>query len=164
MSLNIIVAVGRNMEIGCENRLLWPIREDLKRFKSLTMGHPVIMGRKTWESLPKRPLPGRLNIVVSRNPAYIAEGAEVAPSLEQAIAMTAGEEAFVIGGEAIYSAALPMASKLFLTRIDADSPSADAFFPTVNAEEWRVEECSPAERASIGDEEISYHFETLKRK
>jgi dihydrofolate reductase len=151
----IIAAVARNRVIGKDNKLLWNIPEDMAHFKALTSGHTVIMGRKTWESLPPRfrPLPGRRNLVVTRNPDWQAEGAEAAASLEDALARlervadpgkrpseipegppTARpiapptERAFVIGGGELYAQALPLADALELTEIDADF-DADTFFP-----------------------------------
>ena len=114
--MNIIVAAGADGAIGLNEDLIWRIPADLRRFKTLTMGHPVIMGRRTWESLPKRPLPGRRNIVLSRDAAFHAEGAETAHSPEEALALTAGSDIpFVIGGESIYKAFLPMAERIMLT-------------------------------------------------
>lgn len=128
----LIVAVGRDGAIGRNGDLVWHISDDLKRFKRLTLGHPVIMGRKTWESLPKKPLPGRLNIVVSRQTDYSADGAIVVNSPDEAICMAeklSQETPFVIGGANIYEAFLPKASKLFITEIDDICPDADALFP-----------------------------------
>ena len=130
----MIAAIGKNRELGRENKLLWHIPDDLERFKQLTAGHPVIMGRKTFESILGylgKPLPGRKNIVVSRNPTWEHEGAVTATSLGDAIeqaAETGTNEAFIIGGAQIYEAALPHANKLYLTVID-DEKDADSFFP-----------------------------------
>lgn len=131
----LIAAVGRNRAIGKDNQLLWTIPEDLKRFKALTTGHPVIMGRKTWESLPEkfRPLPGRTNIVITRDSTYDAPGAVLAQSFPEALSRArdaeGAEEIFAIGGQQVYECALPFASKLYLTVID-DEKEGDAFFPT----------------------------------
>lgn len=159
----IIVAVGRNNEIGCENRLLWPIREDLRHFKAVTLGHPVIMGRKTWESLPKRPLPGRLNVVVTRNTAYQAPGALTAPSLEKALELIQQEEntPFIIGGGSLYAEAIPLATTLHLTRVDAEEPKADTWFPEIPAEEWQLSERSEDMTTPDG---LTFRFETYTRK
>lgn len=136
-----IVAAGNNGAIGRDGDLPWHIAEDMRRFKSLTMGHPVIMGRRTWESLPKRPLPGRRNIVVSRNPDFRAEGAETAPSVEAAIALCAADEIpFIIGGGEIYAAAFPLLTEILMTRVDTSVEDADTFFPTVSTEEWSLSE------------------------
>lgn len=128
--VNIIVALTRDLAIGRGGDLLYHISDDLKRFKSLTMGWPIIMGRKTFESFPKGALPGRRNIVVTRNGNYTAPGIETAPSVEAALEMCAGvEKAFVIGGGEIYRQALPLADRLELTLIDAECPDADTRFP-----------------------------------
>lgn len=138
-----VVAIGRNRELGSANKLLWHIPDDLKRFKELTRGHPIIMGRKTFESIVGYvggPLPDRTNIVVTRDPNYSYEGTIVAHSLEEAIGIAKGEpgaeEIHIGGGAELYKQALPMINKLYLTLIDAEagvdsigSPQADAFFP-----------------------------------
>ncbi len=127
----LVAAVARNGAIGKGNDLLVRIPEDQRRFREVTMGHPVLMGRKTWDSLPPkfRPLPGRRNIVVTRNAQWHADGAERAPSLEAALTMAAGaEKACVIGGGELYALALPFADELLLTEIDADL-DGDTFFP-----------------------------------
>ena len=139
--LSLIAALANNRAIGKDNELLWHLPEDMRHFRETTRGKPVIMGRKTWESLPEsfRPLPGRHNIVVSRNPAYQAPGATLAGSLEdalhQAAAAGAADEVFVIGGAQLYRQALPRSHRLYLTEID-ESREADTFFPPVLAEEW----------------------------
>jgi len=132
----LVAAVSRNGIIGANGKLPWHLPEDLKHFKSLTLGHPVIMGRRTWESLGK-PLPGRENIVVSRRPGYEAAGASVAASLDAAIALCAGEPvAFVIGGAEIYAAALPLANGLVLTEIH-NNYDGDTRFPEWDRQRWR---------------------------
>jgi dihydrofolate reductase len=134
-----VVAVARNGVIGRRGRLPWRISSDLKRFKAITLGKPVIMGRKTWESLPKRPLPGRTNIVITRDPRYEAEGAVVAASVAEALSLaraTESEEICVIGGSDIFRQLLPMADRLYLTEIDL-SPEGDVFFPPLDAKAWR---------------------------
>ena len=135
----IIVGRARNGVIGRDNRLPWRLRDDLQQFKRRTLGHPVIMGRKTWESLPDafRPLPGRRNIVISRNSAYEAPGATLAGSLDEAVRLTQDDaEVFVIGGAEIYRQALPLAQRLYLTEVAQDF-AADVFFPEFGAREWR---------------------------
>lgn len=133
--ISLIAAVARNRAIGLDNKLLWRLPEDLKRFKALTLGYPILMGRKTFESLG-RPLPGRRNVVVSRNRECRFEGAEVFASLEAALAACAGaEKIFVIGGAEIYQQTLALADVLDLTEVD-DAPVGDAFFPEVNRAEW----------------------------
>lgn len=127
----LIAGVARNRCIGRDNQLLWHLPDDLAHFRRLTHGHPVLMGRRTWESLPPkfRPLPGRRNVVLTRQDNYLAPGAELAPDLPAALARLAGEDrVFVIGGEAIYRAALPYADVLELTEVAAEF-EGDAFFP-----------------------------------
>lgn len=135
--VSLIAAVAANGVIGNGNALPWRLPEDLKRFKALTLGHPVIMGRKTFESIG-RPLPGRRNIVISRNTLFAAEGCETAPSLDAALASCAGttNEIFVIGGAQIYSEAMPLADRLYLTELRRDFPG-DARFPEFNRQDWR---------------------------
>ncbi len=140
--INIIVAVAENGVIGCHNRLIWHISEDLKRFKALTTGHPIIMGRKTYDSIG-RPLPGRQNIVISRNPELKIEGCDVVGSLSEAIEIAQGEEKFVIGGGEIYRQALPLCDRLYLTKVE-QSPEGDTFFPEIDSSEWR--ECARDQR------------------
>ncbi|WP_454970287.1 dihydrofolate reductase [Eubacterium sp.] len=137
MAISMIAAVGKNLELGKNNDLIWHFKEDMKFFKETTMGHPVIMGRKTFESLPKA-LPGRKNIVISTNPEYKADGAEVVASVEEAIKLAEAEntEAFVIGGGRIYTEFLPYADNLYLTEIDAECPDADTYFPEFNKSDY----------------------------
>ena len=135
--LSLIAAVARQRVIGKDNRLLWHLPEDMKYFRETTRGRPVIMGRKTWESLPEkfRPLPGRHNLVVSHNPAYLAPGATLVASLAEAIERAGSGEIFIIGGETLYRQALPLAQRLYLTEIDRDF-DGDAFFPEILANAW----------------------------
>lgn len=128
----LIAAVARNGVIGHDNRLLWHLPEDMAHFRRSTSGCPVIMGRRTWDSLPERfrPLPGRRNIVVTRNAAWQAAGAEAVPSPEAALARVSAEErAFVIGGRDLYASALPLADELLLTEIERDF-QGDTRFPS----------------------------------
>ena len=159
-ALTLIAAVARNGVIGQDNRLPWHLPADLKHFKALTTGHAVIMGRKTWESLPEkfRPLPGRQNIVVTRNAGYAAEGAVVVGSLPAALAAAAGDEAFVIGGAELYQAALPLAARLQLTEIDADY-AGDTWFPPRDPQQWR-ETARDAQHDETG---LGYAFVTYER-
>lgn len=160
--LGVIAAVGGNGELGIDGDLIWRIPDDLRHFKKVTMGHPVIMGRKTWDSLPKKPLPGRLNIVVSRNPEFEAEGGLVARSIEEAVSLCApGDMPFIIGGAAIYAEALPYATELHLTLVEATCDRADVFFPPVSADEW--EPVAVSERMVTG-EGIAYRFAEYRRK
>ncbi len=135
--LTIIAAITRDGGLGKDGDMLYHISADLRRFKALTMGHPIIMGRKTFESFPGGPLPGRRNLVISRNPAYSHPGIETYPSLEEAL-RAAGEDAYIIGGGEIYTQAMPLADRLEITEIDALSPDADTFFPAIDPERWRI--------------------------
>ena len=138
----LVAAVAANGVIGAKGKLPWHLPEDLKHFKALTLGHPVIMGRKTWASLG-RALPGRENIVVTRAPGYEAPGASVASSLDAALALCAGEAtAFVIGGGELYAEALPLADGLVLTEIQRDYPG-DARFPDYDRAAWRETQRKP---------------------
>ena len=128
MTISMIAAVGKNLELGRSNDLIWHFKEDMKFFKESTTGHTVIMGRKTFESLPKA-LPNRLNIVISSNEDYTAEGALVVTSAKEALEKAESDEVFIIGGGRVYSEFLPIADKLYLTEIDASCEDADTFFP-----------------------------------
>lgn len=135
--MSVIVAVAENGVIGGSGGLLWHISEDLQMFKRVTSGHPVVMGRKTFESLG-RPLPARTNVVITHNPDYRAEGITIARSLGEAIALfPALEEIFVIGGGEIYREAMPLADRLYLTRVGA-SYEGDTRFPDWNPAEWSL--------------------------
>jgi dihydrofolate reductase len=142
MKLSLICAMAENRVIGRNNSLPWHLSEDLKYFKASTMGHCIIMGRKTWESIG-RPLPGRTSIVVSRNPDYQAEGAKVVQSLDEAIKLAESvaeidgrEEAFVIGGAGLYAAALPKAQRFHLTRVHAEV-EGDTYLEEFDESQWR---------------------------
>lgn len=135
MSVSMIAAVGKNLELGKNNNLIWHFKEDMKFFKDTTMGHIVVMGRKTFESLPKV-LPGRKNIVISSNAEYQAQGATVVTSVEKALQIADNEEVFVIGGGKIYAEFLPYADKLYLTEIDAECADADTYFPHFNKSDY----------------------------
>lgn len=134
----VIAAVAKNRVIGKDNQLIWNIPEDMAHFKALTAGHTVIMGRKTWESLPPRfrPLPGRRNIVISRQADYAAPGAEVAESLEKALHLASAATVFIIGGEQIYAQALALADRLEITEVDLE-PEGDAWFPDIPTVNWK---------------------------
>ncbi len=132
--LSLIAAVAKDRAIGKDNRMPWHLPADFAWFKRTTLGHPVIMGRKTFESIG-RPLPGRRNIVVTRNASFRAEGIEAAHSLTEALRLAA-DDAFVIGGATLYTEALPQADRLYLTEVDAHV-EADTFFPPWVHEEWR---------------------------
>lgn len=140
MKVTLVVAVAENGVIGRDGGMPWRLSTDMRRFKATTMGKPVVMGRKTWESFPKRPLPGRHNIIVTRDPAYAAEGASVVASLEAALALARGEgaeEVCVIGGGEVYAAALPCADRLDVTHIMAQI-DGDTRFPAIDPAVWRA--------------------------
>lgn len=157
MILSIIVAVASDGAIGRANDLLWHLPADLKRFKELTTGHTILMGRKTFESLPHGPLPNRRNIIISRSlPAQ--PGAEVYPTIQQAMeACASDEEVFIIGGGEIYRQLLPNTERIYLTRVQASFPDAEVFFPELDPTEW-VEE---AREVYPRDERNEYDTELL---
>ncbi len=162
-SISIIVAIGSDNSIGRNGNLAFHISADLKRFKALTMGWPIIMGRKTFESLPKGALPGRRNIVITRNAQFQAAGAEVAGSLSEALDMVRdSEKAFIIGGGSIYREAMPLAHTLELTCIYATASDADTFFPEIDINDWTVEASSDIEVDQATG--LPYCFKTLVRK
>lgn len=160
MFISLIVAMDRNRLIGRGNALPWRLPADLRHFKAVTMGKPILMGRKTYESIG-RPLPGRHNIVISRNSAFNAPGCTLAASLDAALT-AAGEaaEVMVIGGAQLYAEALPRAQRIYLTRIDAGF-DGDAWFPALDADVWR--ECQRTEHAPDGDNPHPYTFLVLER-
>lgn len=159
--LSLIAAVARNRVIGKDNQLLWHLPGDMRHFRETTRGKPVIMGRKTWESLPEkfRPLPGRQNIVISRNPAYAAPGATLAASLEDALKLVeTSDEAFVIGGADLYRQALPFAECLYLTELTADF-EGDTSFPEVPPTDWKE-----TSRSQLAEENgLAYAFVVYQR-
>ncbi|THG70647.1 dihydrofolate reductase [Pseudomonas sp. A-1] len=143
LPLALIAALADNRVIGIDNRLPWHLPADLRHFKALTLGKPIIMGRKTWDSLG-RPLPGRLNLVVSRQAGLALDGAEVLPSLAAAIARAEQwaraqgvDELMLIGGAELYAQGLPLAQRLYLTRVHL-APQGDAFFPAFTEDDWRL--------------------------
>ncbi len=158
----IIAALGPNRELGSQGDLSYHISADLKRFKRLTTGHPVIMGRKTFESFPNGALPGRRNIVITRNVDYAAPGVETAPSLESALEMTAGgPEAFIIGGGEIYRQALPLATSMELTLVETPpAHAADTWFPAYEDDWATVAQEGPETDPRTG---AVYRFVTLRR-
>lgn len=156
MSISIIVAIAENNAIGKDNRLLWHIPGDLKRFKKITSGHTVIMGKRTYESLPLRPLPNRTNIVITDVPGELIPGCLMAYSIEDAMNIcNKDEENFVIGGESVYRQFLPLADKLYLTVIRKPF-EADAFFPEINFDEWKLIEKTDIETDPETDFLYSY--------
>ncbi|MCX6282012.1 MAG: dihydrofolate reductase [Bacteroidetes bacterium] len=160
--LSIIVAIAENQAIGKDNDLLWHIPGDLKRFKQITLGHTVIMGKRTYYSLPKRPLAGRKNLVITDIPGELIEGCLMAYSIEDAVSKcNPYEETFIIGGASVYRQFMPLAGRLYLTRVHK-SFEADVFFPVINIEEWNV-----ISREDIPKDEnlgFSYSYENLERK
>lgn len=163
-TLALIVAMAHNRVIGKDNTLPWHLPEDLQHFKRTTLGAPIIMGRHTWDSIG-RPLPGRRNIVVSRNPDWQAAGAEHAGSLEGALALCHATDnppprVFVIGGAQLYGQALALADELFITEIDADI-DGDAHFPVLDASQWQEASRDSHVRDSDG---LGYHFVHLLRR
>lgn len=159
--IGLVVAVSRNGVIGRDGGLPWHISSDLRRFKEITMGKPVIMGRKTWESLPKRPLPGRRNIVITRQAGYVAEGAEIVRGIGESLALCAREpEVSVIGGGEIYTLFWPLAHRLYLTEVDLEV-DGDAHFPAVDESQWR--EVSREVHAAGPKDTASYTFRVLDR-
>lgn len=161
--LSIIVAVAENLAIGKDNDLIWYISNDLKRFKKLTTGHSILMGRKTFESLPNGALPNRKNIVLTRDQKLKFENCTMLHSVEEVIAEyeNSPEEVFVIGGGSIYHKLLPYAQKIYLTKVHA-SFEADVFFPEINVEEWTV--LSEEHHQKGEKNEFDFSFVDLHRK
>lgn len=160
MTISIIVAVGKNNVIGIKNRLPWDLPADLAHFKNTTMSHPIIMGQATYESIG-RPLPGRLNIVLSKDSDFQAEGCTVARSFDEAFkAAGNADEVFVVGGASVYAQALPLANRLYLTEVQT-SPEGDTFFH-YNPKDWTVisEDPHKADQQNAFD----YNFIVLVRK
>jgi dihydrofolate reductase len=164
VKVSLVAAVARGGVIGRENAIPWRIPEDLARFRELTMGHPVVMGRKTWDSLPERfrPLPGRRNVVVTRNSDWRGDGAESAGSLAEALRLLDGSErVFVIGGGQLYAEALPLADELVLTEIEADI-EGDTWFPSW--ERGQFDETGREQHVSESGVELSFVTYTRRRQ
>ena len=161
-SIHAIVAVASDWAIGCQGELLCHLPADMKHFKEVTMGHSIVMGRMTFESFPRRPLPGRQNIVITRNPQWQYPGVTVAHSVEEAIAAAETEDVFIIGGAEVYEQTLPLVEVLHLTVIHARWASADAFFPALDMKEWQEVE----HEHHTSDHRNAYEFDfiTLKRR
>lgn len=162
--ISIIVAMSRNRVIGMDGKLPWHLPSDLAHFKRLTIGHPVIMGRKTYESLPShfRPLPGRSNIVLSQSNEFRLAKGTVCHSWEETRELVAKcREAFVIGGESIFKLALPFASMIHLTRVLTDHPG-DRFFPEFDEEKWKLAERTTVQQGE--KDEFPFWFETYRRQ
>lgn len=160
-NLSVIAAMADNRVIGVENRLPWRLPADLQHFKRLTMGKPIVMGRRTWESLPGL-LPGRTHVVVTRNNDYRAPGAVLLHSLEEALTRYADEpEIMLVGGAELYRQSLPMASRLYLTEVHIE-PEGDAFFPDFDRSQWRETGRVPGD--TTGEHAIPHTFVTLERR
>ena len=160
--ISIIVAVSEDWGIGKDNELLWHISEDLKRFKRLTTGNVVIMGKKTWESLPKKPLPNRRNIVLTDNPEETFEDAITAYSLDDSLAKCSpGEEIFIIGGGSIYRQFMQIADRLFITHVHKKAP-ADIYFPEIDKKIWEISE--KEEFVTGENESIPYTYTVYQRR
>lgn len=157
--LSVIVAMARNRVIGIRNTLPWRLPDDLKHFKALTMGHHIVMGRKTYESIG-RPLPGRTTVIVTRDPGYRVEGCLTATSIDAAIAACAGDaEIFFVGGVEMYAQVLPRADRLYLTEIQADY-EGDARFPAIDRGDW----LETARDRRVSPDGLGYDFVTYRRK
>ncbi len=159
VSLEIVVAAARNNAIGLKGQIPWHLKEDLQHFKAVTMGHPIVMGRRTFESIG-RILPGRRNILISRTFGRAVDGLEVVSSLNEAMALVKDGPLMVTGGARLYAEALPKCAVLHLTRIDRDF-EGDTFFPEFNRDEFDLVACERFESESLG---CGYTFETLRRR
>ncbi len=162
MTISLVLARADNGVIGADNAIPWRIADDMKHFKALTMGKPIVMGRKTWDSFPRKPLPGRTNIVITRDAAWHAQGAVVAHSLDEALAIARGEnpaEIAIIGGAQIYAAALPVATLIHLTEVHMDA-AGDVSMPPFDPAQWR--ETAREEHAT--PEGLVYSYVTLERR
>lgn len=161
-NLSIIVAIGKDYEIGLKNQLLWHISDDLKHFKQITSGKPVIMGENTWFSLPKRPLPKRRNMVLTLNKDAHFEGAEMAYSIDEAMqAIASEEEVVVMGGAMVYKQFMPLASKLYITHV-MENFEADTWFPKIEASEWSL--INKSEIFVDPESQLHYYFAEYHRK
>ncbi len=164
MKLSIIAAVGENHVIGARGKIPWHLPADFKRFKELTMGHPIIMGNKTFESIGK-PLPGRTNIVLAQDPNYAADGCLVAHALDEALALAknaeGGDEVFVCGGGQVYALTLPLANILYLTKVHG-AFEGDTFFPKFNEGDWML--TSSEEHKKDEKNPFDFTFLTYQRK
>ncbi|MES2354124.1 MAG: dihydrofolate reductase [Pseudomonadota bacterium] len=161
MRISLVVAMAENQVIGVKNQLPWRLPAELKQFRSLTMGHPIIMGRKTFDSIG-RPLPGRRNIVVTRNLDYAKEGTEIVHSLEEALERCRDdEEVFVIGGADVYSKIIARANRIYLTLVHV-TIDGDAFFPAMELHDWQ--EIKRVPRAADAENIYAYDFIVYDRK
>jgi len=165
MVINIIACIAKNGGIGYNNQLLFHIKEDMERFRKLTMGHTILMGRKTYESLPHGALPGRRNIVVSRT-VHELDGCDVFSSIQEALLHSQDkEEIFIIGGESIYQQTLHLAHKIFLTKVDCLPTKADTYFPEIKSCDWTTLRQETYDTSCHkGEQSVKYHFIELIRK
>lgn len=155
MSIKIIAAVGKNNELGKNGDLIWHFKEDMQFFKKTTTGSTVIMGRKTFESLPKA-LPNRRNVVISSNKNYKADGAEVVDSVQSALNVTDKDSVFIIGGASVYKTFLPYADVIYLTEIEAECPDADTYFPEFDKSNYSREVLSTTSENGIDFSFVKY--------
>jgi dihydrofolate reductase len=156
--ITLIAAMGNNRAIGLDGRMPWHLPAELQHFKQATMGKAILMGRKTWQSIG-RPLPGRQNIVISRNPDFIAAGADVTASLASAVEASQADEILVIGGGQLYALALPLAQRMLLTLIDIE-PEADTWFPQWDERQWQ----QTAERCFRADDNNDHDYRIVEFK
>jgi len=163
MNITLVVAASENNAIGLNNQLLWHLPKDMRFFKNTTWGMPILMGRKTFESMGSKPLNGRLNIIITRNKNWVSEDVTVVHTMEEAIALATKfsyNELLVIGGGEIYKMALPLAQKIWLTRVHT-TIEGDVYFPTLNAD-WEL--VSSTQNAADEKHKFSFDFECWKRK
>ena len=159
-SITLIAAMGKNRAIGLDGRMPWHLPAELQHFKQATMGKTIVMGRKTWQAIG-RPLPGRQNIVVSRDTGFVADGADLACSLESAVEKSESDEIMIIGGGQLYELALPLAQRMILTLIEIE-PGADTWFPSWEKQQWSQagEQCFPVD----SNNELAYRIVEFVRK
>ena len=154
--IKLIAAIGKNLELGAKNSLLWHIPEDMKYFREVTRGSTVIMGRKTYESIG-RPLPKRRNLVITRSGGFHPDGVEIFPDLDSAIKAASGD-AFIIGGGSVYAQAVDLADEIYLTEIDREYPEADVFFPDFDHDKYLRESVGKGE-----EDGLKYEFAVYKK-
>lgn len=155
-SLTLIAAMARNRAIGLDGAMPWHLPGELQHFKRETLGKPIVMGRKTWQSIG-RVLPGRQNIVITRNPAFRAEGCDVAKSLVEAVSVAGGTEVMIIGGGQLYAEAMPFADRMVLTLVDCE-PGADTWFPEWRESDWR----QVSSRGECADQDNPYDYRVME--
>jgi len=164
MTISLVVAASENNAIGKSNQLLWHLPKDMKFFKNLTWGMPVVMGRKTFESMSSKPLTGRKNIIITRKPGWKADGVQVVNSVDAAIALSAAlnyNETFIIGGGEIYMLAFEKADKIYMTRVHAET-EGDTFFPVIEHEDWKL--VNNIDNPADEKHAYAFSFQTWERK